>query len=155
MAPGLLQAVLVFDKGESLRTSEVPGLARATLEVLPGLRGHRCHNDLGLGFVEELEDTELAHAVEHVALEIMAMAGSPETLRGSTSWDFATDGPRTFRVALQWDHDLVALGALNCASALVSALVHGKTVPDLRAEALRLKGLRRGANAAGGMTSVR
>jgi hypothetical protein len=143
MAPGLLQAVLVFDECEPLRTSEVPGLARVTLDALPGLKGHRCRNEVGLGFAEELEDTELAHVVEHAALEIMAMAGSPETLRGSTSWDFAADGPRTFRVALRWDHDLVALGALNCAAALVTALAHGEAAPDVKSEAVRLRGLRR------------
>lgn len=142
VTPELLRAVLVFDEGEPLRTSEVPGISRAALELLPGLKGHRCHNGLGLGFAGELEDTELAHLVEHAALEIMAMAGSRETLRGSTSWDFAADGSLTFRVALEWDDDLVALGALRCARALVSALVNGEAAPDVRAEALRLRGLR-------------
>jgi hypothetical protein len=143
VTPGLLQAVLVFDEGEPLRTSEVPGLASVALDALPGLKGHRCRNDVGLGFAEEIEDTELAHLVEHAALEIMAMAGSPETLCGSTSWDFAADGPLTFRVALEWDNDLVVLGALSCASALVCALVNGEAAPDVKAEALRLRGLRR------------
>ena len=143
VSPGVLEALLVFDEGEPLRTSEVPGLARAALDALPGLKGHVCCNDVGLGFCEELEDTELAHLVEHATLEIMAMAGSPETLRGSTSWDFAADGRGVFRVEVAWDDDLVALGALSCASALVRALARGEMVPDVKAEALRLRGLRR------------
>jgi hypothetical protein len=143
VAPGLVQALLVFDEGEPLRTSDVPGLVRAALEALPGLKGHRCRNDVGLGFPEELEDTELAHLVEHATLEIMALAGSPETLRGSTSWDFAADGPGVFRVAMEWDDDLVALGALSCAAALVRALARGEAPPDVVAEAVRLRGLRK------------
>jgi len=48
-----------------------------------------------------------------------------------------------FRVEVAWDDDLVALGALSCASALVRALARGERVPDVKAEALRLRGLRR------------
>jgi hypothetical protein len=138
-----LEAILVFDEGEPLRTSEVPGLARAAIGALPGLTGHICRNGAGRGFPEELEDTELAHLIEHATLEIMAMAGSPETLRGATSWDFAADGRGVFRVAVAWDDDLVALGALSCASALVRALARGEALPDVEVEALRLRGLRR------------
>lgn len=144
IAPQLLEASLVFDPGEPLRTSEVPGLAAAVLEVLPGLKGHRCRNGAALGFAEELEDTELAHLVEHATLEVMAMAGSPETLRGATSWDFVADGPRTFRVCVAWDDDLVALGSLRCACAIVDALMRGENHPNVTAEARRLRGLRRG-----------
>jgi hypothetical protein len=143
VTPELLEAVLVFAPGEPLRTSEVPGLAAAALEVLPGLKGHRCRNGAALGFAHELEDTELAHLVEHATLELMAMAGSPETLRGATSWDFAADGPRTFRVSVAWDDDLVALGSLRCASALVCALASGEKHPNVTAEARRLRSLRR------------
>ena len=142
VTPELLRAVLVFDADEPLRTSEVPGLAAAALEVLPGLKGHRCRNGAASSFAEELKDTELAHLVEHATLEIMAMAGSPETLRGTTSWDSAADGPRTFRVSVAWDDDLVALGSLRCACALVSALVDGEKHPNVTAEARRLRGLR-------------
>jgi len=143
VSPGLLEALLVFDPGEPVRTSEVPGLAAAALEALPGLKGHRCRNDAGAGFSDELQDTELAHLVEHATLEIMAMAGSPETLRGATRWDVATDGPGAFRVSIAWDDDLVALGSLRCACALVGALVRGEECPDVTAEARRLRGLRR------------
>jgi hypothetical protein len=143
VTPGLLEALVVFDPGEPLRTSEVPGLAAAALAELPGLEGHRCRNGAGLGFAAELEDTELAHLIEHSTLEIMAMAGSDEGLRGATSWDFGADGPGAFRVSVAWDDDLVALGALRYACALVGALARGQTPPDPTAEARRLRGLRR------------
>jgi hypothetical protein len=142
-----VDAVLRFEPGEALRTSEVPGIPEAILTELPGLRGHRCDNDAGVRFPEELRDTELAHLVEHAALEVMAMAGSPVTLRGATAWDFARDGRGVFRVRLAYDDDLVALGALRFACALVDALAHGESVPDAdadaEAEARRLRELRK------------
>jgi hypothetical protein len=143
VTPGLLEALVVFEPGEPLRTSEVPGLASAALEALPGLKGHRCRNSARLGFAKELEDTELAHLVEHATLEIMAMAGSPDTLHGATKWDFDGDGPGAFRVSIAWDDDLVALGSLRCACALVDALARAVQPPDAVAEARRLHGLRR------------
>jgi hypothetical protein len=143
VTPGLLEALVVFDAGEPTRTSEVPGMVAAALRALPGLKGHRCRNEVGLSFTEELADTEIAHLIEHATLEIMAMAGSPDTLRGATSWDFAADGPGAFRVSVAWDDDLVALGSLKCAAALTGALARGEEPPDVVAEAKRLKGLRR------------
>jgi hypothetical protein len=142
VAPAAVEAVLRFEPGEPLRTSDVPGLVDAALRTLPGLSGHRCDNDAGLTFVEELRDTEIAHLVEHAALEIMAMAGSPATLRGATSWDFAADGRGVFRVRTAYDDDLVAIGALRCAAGLVGAIASGESAPDTVVEARRLRELR-------------
>lgn len=140
---GVLEAVAVFAPGEPMRTSGYPGLARAALEALPGLKGHRCRNEAGMGFRQELEDTEVAHLLEHATLEIMAMAGSPDTLRGATSWDKSIDGEGAFRVSVAWDDEAVARSAFEAALALVSALVRGDQAPDMFAEAVRIKRLRK------------
>jgi hypothetical protein len=143
VGPDAVEAIVRFQRCDVLRTSEVPGLVEATVAALPGLSGHRCDNGAGMTFAEELRDTELAHLVEHAALEVMAMAGSPVTLRGATWWDFAADGRGMFHVRLAYDDDLVAIGALSFACGLVDALVRGDRAPDARAEARRLLGLRR------------
>ena len=143
VGPEAVEAVLRFEPGEPLRTTEAPGLAEGIVAALPGLRGHRCDNDAGVPFPDELRDTELAHVVEHAALELMAMAGSPVTLRGETSWDFAKDGRGVFHVRLAYDDDLVAIGALRHACELVRSLARAEAAPDVDAEALRLRGLRR------------
>jgi hypothetical protein len=139
---GVLSARLVFGPDESLRTCEVPGLSETVVRALPGLRAHRCDNDAGLTFVDELRDTELAHLVEHVALEVMAMAGSSPASRGDTSWDFAADGRGVFRVRIAYNDKAVARGALAFACDLVNALVGGAAVPDAEAEARRLRKMR-------------
>jgi len=139
----VLEAVVVFEPGEPLRTSDFPDAPREVLAILPGLRGHRCDNGAGATFAEELADTELAHLLEHAALEVAALAGSPDTLKGRTSWDFAADGPGVFRVTLEYDDDLVVLGALDVAAKVVRAACGAGVGPDVAAEVRRLEGLRK------------
>jgi hypothetical protein len=139
-----VDAIVRFEPGEPLRTSDVPGMPERALRCLPGLRTHRCFNEGDLPLRDELADTEIAHLLEHATLEIMAMAGSPTTLRGETSWDFAADGRGVFRVRLAFDDDLVALGALKAASEAVAGSADGAgPAPDVEAEARRLRDLRR------------
>lgn len=111
------------------RTSQAPGSASRVRALLPGLARHTCENERGASFLAELGDTETAHLLEHVACELMALAGSPRSLRGRTSWDFARDGSGVFRVALEFDHDLVALGALKAAPAIVGWAMSGEGEP--------------------------
>lgn len=140
---GAIEATLRFDPGGSMRSSEIAGLSEALIRALPGLKGHRCDNGAGLSFRDEAADTELAHLVEHATLEIMAMAGSPDSLRGSTSWDFGRDGRGVFHVRVEYDDEQVALGALRCAAEVVGVLACEGEAPDVAAEARRLRGLRR------------
>lgn len=139
-----VEALVEFDPRAPLRTSELAGAAERTLSLLPGLRGHRCDNGRFATFADELADTELAHLLEHSALELMALAGSPDTLRGRTSWDFLRDGDGVFRVSLQYDDDLVALGALRVAGEIVGWLEGGSEAPDVAAETARLRAMRAG-----------
>lgn len=136
---GAVSARILFAPGEPLRTCEVPGLPAAAIAALPGLRGHRCDNGVGLTFAGELADTELAHLVEHAALELMAMAGASPSAAGETSWDFATDGRGVFRVRIACEDAALARAALESACALVRALVNGEAAPDAEAEARRLR----------------
>lgn len=138
-----VEAIVEFDDDEGLRTSEATDVPARMLALLPGLRGHRCDNDDGRSFIAELPDTELAHLLEHAALEVMALAGSPATMRGDTSWDFARDGRGVFRVRVAYDDDRVAIGSLRVAEAIVRGVIEGGEAPDPAAEASRLATLRR------------
>ena len=143
---GSAEAVVVFEDGEPLRTADAPLARERLLRVAPGLRGHSCDNDRDARFSDELADTEVAHAIEHVALEVMVLAGSPDRLRGETSWDFACDGRGVFRVRLDYDDDLVCVGALRVACAAVRWAMDDPgagDAPDVAAEAASLAELRR------------
>ncbi len=135
-----LEAVVRLAPGEPHRTDAE--LASRALALLPGLARHRCDNADGRTFSAEARDTELPHLLEHVACELMTLAGSPRRLRGATAWDFARDGRGVFRVTLQFDDDLVAIGALKAAAAILEALRTGEQPPDVDATVAALRELR-------------
>ena len=99
---GRVETVIHVADPDSMRTRAFPGLSDLLLTRLPGLRRHRCESGSAHGIVAELSDTELPHVVEHVALELMVLAGAPRSLRGQTTWDFRADGKGVFRVAVAY-----------------------------------------------------
>ena len=137
-----IEALVRVTDPELVRTSSVPHVTERMLCQLPGLVRHRCECGTGRGMVAELRDTETPHLLEHAALEIMALAGSPRSLRGETVWDFERDGRYVFRVRLEYDDDLVAIGALRVAVTLLDAAIRGEPGPEIRSEVDRLRALR-------------
>lgn len=137
-----VEAQVRVAEGAPLRTSGSPGLAAAVLALLPGLDRHRCECGTAHGIVAEFADTETPHLLEHVALELMALSGSPRQLAGRTSWDLRTDGPRVFRVSLDFDDDLVAVAALEAGVRVVDGLLGVTPAPDISKEIARLRTLR-------------
>jgi hypothetical protein len=139
-----LDARIRLTDQSSLRTSASPEAASRALQLLPGLARHSCENDLGARFVDELRDTETAHLLEHVAVELMALSGSPRSLKARTSWDFSEDGPGVFRIRMEYDNDLVAISALSEAAAIVEAVMSPDAEPsDVDAAVERLRDLRK------------
>jgi len=122
-----------------MRTSAVPELPARILSLLPGLLRHRCECGSAHGIEAELADTEIAHALEHVALEIMALAGSPRTLRGETAWDFARYGRGVFSVSVEYDDERVARTALKVARAVIDSICREVDSPDIAVEVTRLR----------------
>jgi hypothetical protein len=104
------------------RTPAIPGCAEELLRRLPGLVRHRCECGSARGIAAELADTETAHALEHVALELLALDGYPRTMRGHTSWDARRDGRGVYRVFLGIDDVAVARDALERGASLLAQL---------------------------------
>ena len=147
-----IDAVVRVTETAYSRTSAVPGLASSLLHLLPGLRRHSCENGSAHGIVAEFADTETPHLLEHIAFELMALAGSPRTLKGETSWDFSADGEGVYHVRLAFDNDLVALGALKSGGEIVEWLLRSEEVrdtvgsgtPDIERIVARLRMVREG-----------
>ncbi len=127
---------------ETMRTSGFSGMAAGAMELLPGLGDHACRTDCGKRFVDELPDTELAHLLEHMAVELIRMTGVRGG-EGETRWDFRRDGRGVFHVLLKYQDDLVALGALKLAAECVRWLAGVGEKPEIQGEVRRLGGLRR------------
>ncbi len=141
VGPERVEAIVRMDP-RAMRTSDDPAIAERALALLPGLASHRCVNDNGITFAEEIADTEVAHLLEHAALELMAGAGSPRSLKGVTSWDFKRDGRGVFRVSLEYDDDLVAIAAIKAAASIVGYACDGGEAPDVVAEVRDIAALR-------------
>ncbi len=61
---------------EGVPSTEIPGFDDRLLDLLPTLHEHPCAREGAGGFVEVLrEGTHLPHVLEHVALELQALAG--------------------------------------------------------------------------------
>jgi hypothetical protein len=147
VCPDRIDVVVGVSEAELLRTAQSDALAQRVLGLLPGLERHECENGTGRRFTDELSDTEVPHLFEHVVMELMAKAGSPRTLKGETRWDFRRDGRGIFRVSVEYDDDLVCLGAIKVADRVMDYLLDGGECPDLEAEARKLSALREHARA--------
>lgn len=142
VCPDRVDVVVRMDDPREMRTSQDPAVVARAVQLLPGLGDHRCVNDLGQAFADELADTEVPHLLEHVTLELMALAGSPRSLKGETEWDFRRDGRGVFRVSLEYDDDLVCLGAIKLADEVVTYVLGGGEPPDVDAAVQSLVSLR-------------
>ena len=123
----------------AMRTSAYAGLCESVTTLFPTIVAHECDNDERRRMSEELADTELAHLVEHVALDLMRRAGVGGRLRGDTSWDFERDGAGVFHVSLDCPDDALCVGALSAAAQIVDDLARGVTPAAVDATVARLR----------------
>ena len=134
VGPDRVDVILILGETEPTRTSADASISRRALELLPGLADHRCGSRDDRRFAAEITDTEAAHLFEHVVVELMALAGSPRSLRGETSWDSRRDGRRSYRLSIEYDHDIVCIGAIASALRLMGYVLGGGARPDVDAE---------------------
>jgi len=125
--PGGVEARLRLTETSLRRTSALPGIADRLLEALPGITRHRCESGRPRGIIAEIADTESAHLVEHIALELLARDGFPRTMAGRTDWDFRRDGRLVYRVFLGCEKTEAASDALHEACALFARLTRERT----------------------------
>lgn len=106
------------------------GFTDALLDALPGLREHGCSYGEPGGFVRRLtedEGTWLGHVLEHVAIELQNVAGTPVTF-GKTR---ETDTPGVYSVVYEYEEAEVGQEA----GRLALALLHDLLPDEARAEA--------------------
>jgi cyanophycin synthetase len=114
---------LQLDLGELERypTDRLPGFTAALLERLPGLGRHGCSSGKPGGLVERLRTgTWLGHVIDHVALELQALAGAA-TSRGKTR--SVKGRPGVYNVMYVYEDDVAGLLAGRLAIELVAGLL--------------------------------
>ena len=111
------------------------GFIEALLEALPGLHEHGCsYNEPG-GFVRRLTDDEgtwMGHVMEHVAIELQNVAGSPVTFGRTRSID---DQPGFYNMVFEYKDEAVGRESSVLAMKLLLSLLPAKIEVDGRPEA--------------------
>lgn len=125
----MVRFALDLQELSTVTTDRLAGFTEALLNDLPGLATHGCSRGHPGGLVERLwEGTLLGHVIEHVALELQKLAGSPAA-RGKTRADRHRAG--VYHVLFAYDSEIVGLAAGRLAVELVAGLVPGLSTAGL------------------------
>ena len=131
---------VLMNPGMPLMTSEDIEATARVYYLAPAIAQHACFGDAGEKFQDCMGDTELAHLLEHLTVEIMNETGLAGDISSGRTRSVAED-PRLFEIELSCPDDALTIGALSSASFMMEwAFLHPDvTAPDFAGtvEALR------------------
>jgi cyanophycin synthetase len=111
----------VLEEWPSMRLGE--GYISALLEALPGLQEHGCSYKEPGGFVKRLHEDEgtwMGHIMEHVAIELQNVAGSPVTYGRTRSVE---GQPGIYNMVFEYKDEAVGLESSRLAMKLLLSLL--------------------------------
>ena len=118
-------------------SDELPGLNERLMAWLPSMIEHRCSVGERGGFFERLRrGTYQAHILEHVTLELQALAGSPVGFGRARE----TSEEGVYKVAVEFEEEDFARACLLAGRELCLAAVHDRPF-DVETEVRRLRAI--------------
>jgi cyanophycin synthetase len=119
----VFEAWIDIGEFEDYPSNKLPGFTERLTALLPSLIEHRCNYGERGGFVRRLEEgTWIGHTLEHVALELMTLAGLP----GGFGRTRETTERGVYKLAIRnWQDDITRI-ALDEGIALILAAVDDK-----------------------------
>lgn len=128
VAPKHLTArVRIADGGPLTTDQDLVGTTQV-YRLLPQICDHTCLGDAGTTFKDAMGATELAHLLEHVAIELMAQTGLAGDISSGRTWDVAGE-PRTYDVQLACPDDVLVAAALSSAAWILQWAYSGAADP--------------------------
>lgn len=127
-----LRARVLVNPGMPLKTSEDIEATARVYYLAPAIAKHVCLGDAGREFQDCMGDTEVAHLLEHLTVEIMNETGlAGDVVSGRTRK--APDEDRVFEVELSCPDDALTIGALSSATFMMNwAFLHAdQPAPDV------------------------
>lgn len=113
VGPRSLVATVELAPSAPVMTSEDPAATDLVLDLMPALRDHVCLGDAAPTFGEVAHDTELAHLLEHVTVELLAQTDiAGDIACGQT----AAVAERAYEITLGCPDDVLVAGALSSAA---------------------------------------
>lgn len=147
IGPRYLDAEVELAEGAPLRTSEDPAATGRVMRLLPELQGHLCLGDSSKKFGQVARDTEVAHLLEHVTVELVARTG----LGGRVSSGRTRQtGERSFELRFECPDDVLVTAALSSAAWVLEWAFGGGEgpTPDVDAVVRGIRGLVESAGSA-------
>lgn len=131
IGPKKLTARVLVNPGMPLMTSEDVEATARVYYLAPAIAEHLCLGDAGSKFQDCMGHTELAHLLEHLAVEIMNETGLAGTISTGRTRNVMGDD-RLFDVEVSCPDDALAIGALSSATFMMNwaFLHHDQTPPD-------------------------
>ena len=132
VGPRALTAKVELAPSAPLKTSEDPDAVDLILGIMPGLSDHVCLGDAAPTFGEVIYDTELAHLLEHVSVELLAQSNiAGDVARGQTQ----EVSERVYEITLGCPDDVLVAGALSSAAWILQWAFSGGGEPKPDVEA--------------------
>ena len=103
--------------------------------LLPEICDHTCLGDSGSTFKDVMGSTELAHLLEHVAIELMARTNLAGDITCGRTWE-VTGEPRTYDVQLACPDDVLVASALSSAAWILQWAYSGGAEPEPDVDAI-------------------
>lgn len=114
VGPKNLTATVEFSAKAPRLTSEEVEATKRVLELLPGLSNHLCLGDADARFGLVAEDTEVAHLLEHVTVELLALTNlAGDVASGKTSLVDSRRG--LYEIILACPDDVLVAASLSSA----------------------------------------
>ena len=114
VGPKNLTATVEFSAKAPRLTSENAEATERVLELLPGLSEHLCLGDADARFVLVAKDTEVAHLLEHVTVELLALTNlAGDVASGKTSLVDSRRG--LYEIILACPDDVLVAASLSSA----------------------------------------
>lgn len=115
---------LVVEMSDPARysTEHAPHIPRLLFKLFPHLARHRCDNDNGYTFRKECRATEIPHLFEHLIIELQGQVQRSRILKGETQWNWRIDPRGRFHVYVDYENEMLVLGAIRLAERVINAL---------------------------------
>ncbi len=136
VGPKNLDAIVELAANAPVMTIDDLRATTLVWEVMPELRDHVCLGDESGTFGDVMGNTELAHLLEHVTVELLARTDVADVSCGQTT---ALDD-RTYKLTFKCVDDVLVVGALSSAAWVMQWAFSGGRDPKPDADAIA-KGL--------------
>ena len=119
---GRVKLVVEMPNPDKYTTKDAPHIPRFLFRLFPHLAKHRCDNGNGLSFRRECRSTEIPHLFEHLIIELEGQAHKTGPLKGETQWDWRVDPKGLFHVEVEYENELLVVGAIRVAERIINSL---------------------------------